>query len=313
MNEADPRTPGSGPDTDLRAGLIGAAIAVSAWGGGSVLAKLISMDGMAIAVYRFTLFSILMMAWLRSRGITISARVMRHSFWGGLALGLDVALFFSAVKLTNVVNATLIGSLQPVFVGVVAARFYGEKIKRRDVMWSAVAIGGVILVVLASNSTPQWSATGDLLALGAMLSWGCYFIASKNSKEHLTPTEFTTGSSIWTALINVPLAFAFGQDLSWPSNRDWFWLLVMTALAGFVGHTMMNWSLVRIPLWVGSTFTLLIPVASSLIAWAALDEALSLGQVVPMALVLGALAMIVVNQSTPGEPTTTEANPVEAT
>lgn len=296
MVEPATKSPSAGLDQDLRAGLFGAAIAVSAWGGGSVLAKLISMDGMAIAVYRFSIFSLLMLLWLRIRGTTISARVMRHSFLGGLALGIDVALFFSAVKLTNVVNATLIGSLQPVFVGIIAARFYGERIYRRDVAWSVVAIIGVGLVVLASNDTPEWSALGDLLALGAMLSWGCYFIASKNSKEHLTPTEFTTGSSIWTALINVPLAFAFGQDLSWPSSNDWFWLLVMTALAGFVGHTMMNWSLVRIPLWIGSTFTLSIPVAASLIAWAALGEALSIGQVLPMALVLGALWMIVRNQ-----------------
>ncbi len=296
MVEPDTQSRPSGLDQDLRAGLLGAAIAVCAWGGGSVLAKLISMDSAAIAVYRFSLFSILMVVWLKARGTTISLHVMRSSFLGGLALGIDVALFFSAVKLTNVVNATLIGSLQPVFVGVIAARFYNEQIRRNDVLWSAVAIVGVGFVVMASNDTPEWSAAGDLLALGAMLSWGCYFIASKNSKEHLTPTEFTTGSSIWTVMINVPLALVLGQDLSWPSNTDWFWLLVMTALAGFVGHTMMNWSLVRIPLWVGSTFTLLIPVAASLIAWAALGEALSLGQVLPMALVLGALGMIVRNQ-----------------
>ena len=49
-------------------------------------------------------------------------------------------------------------------------------------------------------------------------------------------------------------------------------LLVMVALAGVVGHALMNWSLVRIPLWVGSTFTLLIPVVSAMLAWVFLDE-----------------------------------------
>ncbi len=287
---------------DLQSGLVGAAIAVTAWGAGSILAKSIDMGGMAIAVYRFSLFSVILVGWMAVRHVPASLRMLRYSMLGGLALGLDVALFFSAVKLTNVVNATLIGSLQPIFVGVVAAAFFGERIARRDIVWSAVAVAAVGMVVLASNETPQWSAKGDLLALGATISWGCYFIASKQSKDHLSSTEFTAGTAIWTAAINIPLALMFGQDLSWPSGENWVWLIVMTLLAGFVGHSMMNWSLVRIPLWIGSTFTLLIPVASSIMAWIVLDEALTVNQVLPMVVVLGALAMVVMNQSAAAPP-----------
>ncbi len=282
-----------GDASDLNRGLIGAGVAVSAWAGGSVLAKVIDMGGMAIAVYRFALFSTVMILWLEMRGSRLSLRIMRHSMLGGLALGVDVAFFFSAVKLTNVVNATLIGAMQPVFVAVIAARFFGERISRRDVLWSVVAIVGVVLIVVASNGTPEWSLKGDLLAVGAMVTFGCYFIFSKQSKAHLTPTEFTTGTAIWTTLVNVPLAVAFGQDLSWPKPADVGWLLVMTLLAGVIGHSMMNWSLVRIPLWVGSTMTLLIPVVSALIAWVALDEALSLSQAMAGLLVLAALFMVV--------------------
>jgi len=61
----------------------------------------------------------------------------------------------------------------------------------------------------------------------------------------------------------------------------------------------MNWSLVRIPLWIGSTFTLLIPVFSALLAWIFLDEAVSLVQGTAMAVVIGALAIVVRGQSKP--------------
>ncbi len=60
----------------------------------------------------------------------------------------------------------------------------------------------------------------------------------------------------------------------------------------------MNWSLVRIPLWVGSTFTLLIPVFSAIIAWIFLDEAIALRQALAMGVVIGSLAVIVRGQST---------------
>ncbi|NNE95224.1 MAG: DMT family transporter [Acidimicrobiales bacterium] len=284
-------------ERDAASGLLGAGIAVLAWGAGSVIAKSIDMGGMAIAIYRFGLFAVLLIGWLVIRRVRFDMHVMRHSALGGIALGVDVALFFSAIKLTNVVNATLIGSLQPIFVGIVAATIFGERIARRDVAWSGVAITGVVLVVLASNGTPQWSLRGDLLALGATMAWGAYFVASKQSKGKISPTQFTAGTSLWTAIVNVPLGLAFGQDLSWPTAESWKWLIFMVLSAGLVGHSLMNWSLVRIPLWIGSVMTLLIPIVASLIAWRFLDEPLSVQQVAAMGLVLGALAVIIRNQS----------------
>lgn len=280
-------------------GLLGAGLSVTAWGGGSVLAKGIDMDPLSLAVYRFGFFSILILAWMQFRGTSMSLKILRLAAIGGVTLGLNVALFFSAVKATNVVNATLIGSLQPMFVGVVAARFFGEKISKRDALLSIGALVGVGLVMVASKGTPEWSIRGDVLSFGAMFCWAGYFIASKQSKGKLTSTEFTAGTAIWACAVNLPLALVFGQDLSFPDAKSLGWLAVMVMVAGVLGHSMMNWSLVRIPLWVGSTFTLLIPVVSALIAWIALDEGVVLGQVGAMALVFASLALIVYGQARP--------------
>jgi drug/metabolite transporter (DMT)-like permease len=130
-----------------------------------------------------------------------------------------------------------------------------------------------------------------------MLSWSAYFITSKNSKKTMTPTEFTAGTSLWTMAICAPLGFLFGQDMSWPSATNWAWLIAMAIASGLVGHAMMNWSLVRIPLWVGSTFTLLIPVFSALLAWVVLDETVSALQGLGMLVVIGALAIVVRSQA----------------
>jgi drug/metabolite transporter (DMT)-like permease len=284
---------------ELSRGLIGAGIAVCAWSTGTILAKYIDMGSLAIGFYRFAFFASVLLVWMRVRGTPFRLRVIRDSMWGGLALGADIALFFSAVKLTSIVNATIIGSMQPIVVGVIAAKFFGETIGLRNVAWSLVALTGTVVVVAASAGGDTSDLRGDLLALGAMLSWSAYFIASKNSKKTMTSTEFTAGTALWTMAICVPLGFAFGQDMSWPSATNWGWLIVMAASSGLIGHAMMNWSLVRIPLWVGSTFTLLIPVFSALLAWVVLGEAVTLVQGIAMAVVIGALAVVVRNQSQP--------------
>jgi len=285
------------------AGLLGAALAVTAWGSASVLVKAVDMGGLAVGVYRFLLHFVAIAVWMRFRGTPFSLRALRRSAFGGVALALDVAFFFTAVKETSVINATLIGALQPILVGVVAARFFGEKIRSRDAVWSIVALAGVFAVVVTATDSAVSSVKGDLLAVGALISWSAYFVASKQSKGSLTSTEFTAGAALWTGVLNLPLAVAFGQDLSMPTGRDLLLILVITFVAGLFGHSLMNWSLIQIPLWVGSTFTLMIPVAASLIAWALLGEPLSVAQMLGMAVVLGALAAIVIGQSTPARRT----------
>ena len=287
---------------DLSRGLIGAGIAVCAWSSGTILAKYIDMGSLAIGFYRFAFFALMIIVWMQVRGTPFRLRVIRDSMWGGIALGADIALFFSAVKLTSVVNATIIGAMQPIVVGVIAARFFGERIGLRNAAWSLVALCGTIVVVAsgASDATTDWR--GDVLAVAAMLSWSAYFITSKDSKKRMTSTEFTAGTALWTMAICAPLGFAFHQDMSWPTLSNWGWLILMAVSSGLIGHAMMNWSLVRIPLWVGSTFTLLIPVFSALMAWIVLDEPLSVVQGIAMAVVIGALAIVVHNQAQPSPP-----------
>lgn len=287
---------------DLPRGLVGAGIAVTAWSTGTILAKYLDMDALAIGAYRFSVFFMGLVLFMRARGIKFRWGIIRDSMWGGLALGADIVLFFSAIKETSVVNATIIGSLQPILVGVIAARFFGEKIRPRDAIWSVVALAGALIVVTAAAGDGVRSLRGDLLALAAMFSWSAYFIASKESKKKMTSMEFTAGTSIWTAVICIGIGLPIGQDLSWPNASNWGWLALMIVGSGIIGHSLMNWSLQRIPLWVGSTFTLFIPVASTALAWLVLDETITLLQGIAMASVIGALAMIVVGQTK--QPTT---------
>ncbi len=276
--------------------LLGAGFAVTAWSTGTILAKAIDMDPLAIGIYRFSVFFVVLAVWMTARGARLRPSILRHSAIGGLALGADIALFFSAVKLTSVVNATVIGSLQPVLVGLLAVRFFGEKIRGSDAVWALVAVAAAVAVVLTGNPAEASSWRGDLLAVGALLSWSAYFIASKQSRGTLTAQEFTLGTAAWTAMVCLPIGVAFDQDLSWPSLDNWAWLGLMILSAGVAGHTTMNWSLQRIPVWVGSTFTLFIPVASALLAWVFLDEPVTAVQALAMAAVIGALAVIVRNQ-----------------
>ncbi len=279
------------------AGVVGALVAVSAWGLSGVIAKHIDMGGTAIGTYRFLTYGLVVGALMTARGTPVTWRVMRGSMWGGISLGLDVAFFFSAIKLTSVANTTVVGALQPVIVALIAYRFFGEVIRRRDILLGLLALAGVVVVVFGATDSAEASWKGDVLAVGALFAWAGYFVFSKQTKGVITTNEYTVGAALWVAVINAPLALMFGQSLAWPSATSWGWLLALTFGAGILGHAVMNWSIQQIPLWLGSTFTLFVPVVAASAAWVFLDEPLTAVQIGAMGVVLLALAGVITGQS----------------
>lgn len=289
----------TGHPPGFRAGLAAVSAAVAAWGLTGVLIKSIEMDAISIAAWRFLLYAIVLTGWLMARGGTLSVRILRGSLAGGAFLAADVMLFFTAVQLTNIVNATTIGAMQPIVIAVFATRVLGERIHGREYAAAAVAIVGVVVVITQSSGTPEWSGLGDLAAVGALLTWSGYFIVAKRTAGTLTPLEFTVGTGWWVAVFAFPTGLIAGQDMSPPPSSELVPLLGLLIVGGLLGHSLMNWGIPRLPLWLSSTLTLLIPVFASVSAWIFLGEALTAWQLVAMAVVVAALAVVVLAQSRP--------------
>jgi drug/metabolite transporter (DMT)-like permease len=282
---------------DVRTGLAAVAVAVSAWGATGVLIKVIDMNAIAIAAWRFSIYGLLLTIALYARGNRLSKRLLVTALPGGALLAADVMLFFVAVRTTNIVNATTIGAMQPIVIAAIATRFMGEHIRRREYVAAAIAIAGVIVVITQSSGTPEWSGAGDLAAVGALCAWSGYFIVAKRTAGKLTPHEFTTGTAWWVGAFAFAVGLVSGQDMSPPPSSEIVPLAALIIVGGVIGHSLMNWGIPRLPVWLSSTMTLMIPVISSLAAWIFLGEALTVWQLLAMAVVIGALWLVVVDQT----------------
>ena len=100
-------------------------------------------------------------------GGRLGRQTLRTAFWGGVLFGLDIIFFFSAIKLTTVANATIVGALQPALLLYVGARWFGEQVNTALVGLTVVAISGAGIVAIgsASGGSEDWSLVGDLCAL----------------------------------------------------------------------------------------------------------------------------------------------------
>jgi len=276
-----------------RAGTAAALFAVFTWGVGPVVVKLVDLPALAVSFYRLWLGAGLGLAVLLLTGGSLNRRVLRLAAPGGLAFGLNLALFFSAVKLTTVTDATIISALQPVLLLFVGRRRFGEPISATEAVCSAVGVAGVALVVAAGNGRGQASLLGDLFAVGALITWAWYFSASKTARRSLGTLEYQAGLNIVAAVVITPVAL-LGASTRVAHPASWIGLAVL-AIGPGAGHLTMNWAHAHTKLALASLLTLLSPVVSAVGGALLLDEPVGAWQAVGMAVVLASLAIVVVN------------------
>lgn len=279
-------------------GTVAAFVAVSMWGLGNVIVASIDMNGLAIGTWRLGLGAVVYFAVLTARGGRLTARSFRDGWKGGLAFGLDIATFFLAVRNTTVAIAVTLSALQPIVIAGFAAAMFGERIRRRHIVATAVAVPGIALVAFASSDGGTHSVFGDVMAVLALFVWAAYFIASKKARQTLPLMEYMTVLNLMGFLTVGALALvtgnlAGGGGLTWTNA---LWICLVLAVPGS-GHIVMNWAHNHTTLMLTSLATLTMPVTSTAAAWIFLDQSVSAAQMAGIAAVLTALTFVVVGDS----------------
>lgn len=284
-----------------RYGVAAVVAVVVIWGTGGVLAKSVTAPGLALAFWRLWLAVPIMFVLLAVLGRRLTPSALRTAAPGGVLFGLHMALFFSSLQLTSVAIVTVIAALQPALVLLVAGRMFGERVSRRDIASTVVAIVGVSLVVLGSPGSVETSALGTVLSVLNVFAFTAYFLVSKRTRSSLDALEYLTGAVVVAALVVTPVALLSNVDLGAVGGTDWAWIAVIVVLPGATGHGVMNWAHRYVDVSVSSLLMLAGPVVSAVAAWLALDERLTIVQVLGAGVVVASLAVIVRSSPEPVE------------
>jgi drug/metabolite transporter (DMT)-like permease len=292
----------SRPDVSERSlGVLAVSLTTLVWGLVPIILKQTHMPPVAFAMYRLWMgvlvyALVLVVTGRRLRWATIKACAL-----GGVLFGVDIALTFSAFKLASVANATIIGGLAPVFIALGAARWFGERLERRDLVFVALSFLGVGIVAVGSAGSPSWSPLGDAFAAASTLSWTAYWLFSKRARRSVSALEYMATVMLVGAVTVTCVAVALGLSghisLAPPHGSDWLWIWVVTLLAGAMGHTLLAWSHRHLEAWLASLITQCMPVVGSVAAWVLLGESLTALTIAGGMLVLGATAVIAVRET----------------
>ncbi|MGH9107008.1 MAG: DMT family transporter [Acidimicrobiales bacterium] len=272
-------------------GMTGAAAAVLFWGMGPVLFELADLGSLQFLFYRLWMGAGFMALVLLVSRRSLRWSLLRRALPGGVLLCADMALFFGALTRTSVTDATVIGVLQPALVLVVAGRWFGDRVGRRGVAWTGLAIAGAVVVVGGGGGINGHGLTGDALAFGSLLAWTGYWLVSKRVTAGTGPLEYTAGVMIVAAVAATPVVALSGELTSRVPRLSWLWVGLMVLVPGS-GHILINWAHRFVDVSVSSVIGAANPVVAAASALAVLGEHLSAAQIVGGLVAVGAIAVV---------------------
>lgn len=288
---------------------LGAAVL---WGVGNVAIARSPLGGLALGFHRLWIGALLYLAVFLLAGGRLRRTSFRYGLPGSAAFGLNISAFFLAIKNTTVADAVTISALQPIVILLVAGALFGEVVRARHIWCTVLAVGGVVMVVRGSTQGGDVTLFGEVMAVLALASWAAYFIVSKQARRHLDTLEYLTVVFIGAIPVLALFGLLSGQ-LFEPANRldltNLGWVLLVVLLPGS-GHLLVNWAHNHTTITLTSLLTLLMPVLSTALAAWWLDQAVVAVQVLGIAVVLVALAIVIVGDARSAARTPAEAGEV---
>lgn len=204
----------------------------------------------------------------------------------GAALALHFATWVTSLTLTSVASATAIVCLQLVWI-VAWQLLGGERFDGLVVAGLVLAFVGVLVVSGVDFSLSPRALAGDALALVGGVAAAAYTILGSRARQSASTTTYTFVCYGTCAVLLAVACVLAGQDLGGYPVEQWGLLLLVTATAQLLGHSVLNHLLATTtPMLVSLALLLEVP-------GAALIAAFLLGQTPPGGAVFGLAVMLV--------------------
>ena len=276
-------------------GVAAILFATACWASAGVLAVKADLPGVVVAFWRLVMVAGIFAVLALALGKRVTGPMVRRSLPGGLLFGVNLAVWFEALRHATIGIATVTAALTPVLALIVGNRFFGEKITSLALGCAAGAIGGVVLFVVPGFAASGTTLLGISLAFLAIVIWVGYMFVTKRAREGVGAIEYMLCMATIAALSLMPFMILFTDQGIAPPDHGWGWLIALAIVPGSIGHGLLAWAQAHVPL---STVGILLqgePVGAAIAGVIFLDE--TIGLVQALGLVVAFMALVVLTRA----------------
>ena len=191
-----------------------AAIAICVWGSTFIFSKIMLRDFTPLQIMTMRFMVAYIVLWC------LYPKVEKTTFKDNLGIfvlslfGNTIYFLFenNALQYTLAANVSIIVASAPIWTAILAHFFSkGEKIRRNTIYGSALAFAGVALVVFNGTIVLKFNPLGDILSLGAALSWAVYSILVVKYVNRFSSFFLMRRATLCAMIASVPMLIISGQ------------------------------------------------------------------------------------------------------
>lgn len=219
-----------------------------AWSGAFIAGRIIdpASDPIVTAFLRFLIATILLVAscLLTKKSLQLPSRSMvgLQFILGFIGIFLWTIFFHLGLQMVPASKASVLVTTSPIFITIMAAFFYKERITSVKAAGVFMAIAGTILVISRGDIAGLLAGGfgfGEGILLLCALSWAVFVILGKLALRQISPIVSITWSSIFGTIMLFPAALFtgnLGQCLAYNHNT-WAGIVYLGVLGTFLGFS----------------------------------------------------------------------------
>lgn len=272
------------------------------WGFSFISTKivLIEIPPISLAFFRqfIALFALIPLAWFTGTLSRVNLKEFGIMAVGGL---FGTVLYFifenTALQYTTASNASMIVACLPAFTIVSEAFLFKLKVNWRMIVCITLSILGIYLVVTINGQLDFSSAQvlGNLLMLGAMISWVIYTILIRYANIPYSSITITTYQAIASIFLFIP--FVIPEISRWPSPSSLspevlFNLAFLGVFCSAIAYFFYIFAARTLGATLSAAMLNLIPIVTIISGYVLLSEVLAWIQILGMTMTMGSIYVL---------------------
>jgi drug/metabolite transporter (DMT)-like permease len=264
------------------------AVALFAVSTSSIFARFLpNVSAIVIAFWRLAIASILLWIYtLSQKQPKLDKDHYKYYVLSGFFLALHFSAFYSAVKLTSIANATLLGITAPVFTMLYERLFLKRTLKPIVFMGLVVAGVGTIIITGKGLISSDGSILGQMFGLLAATCISIVYIFANRLRKDTDTIAYT--KFLYTIGAVFLLIFTIGSENVLSITKIEFkWLVALGIIPTILGHSIFYYSIKYTSPTIVASVPIGEPIIASIFAWFMFSE------VIPLPTFIGGVFILV--------------------
>ncbi len=260
------------------------------WGTHSVIVRFLTTDlhGLTIAVLRLYIAATVLFLILKVLKTSISINLKDPNLIvATVSTAINYIFFHVGLEHTGAANGMMLENTAPFFVLVILFFLAHEKIRKRDMWATAIAIVGVFLAISNDILVGGEELEGDLLEIVAGISWAAFIISSSRAVKGSANTgeriNFLFAVFACSALLLTPALLMYPIEAT---QNDILWLFILGIVPTALAYYFWYEAAARVSTVTASLMFTLSVIFTFINAALFLDEVLGINAIIGAALIV---------------------------